>query len=243
MILVGLTADEAEATEASPLASYVLKAPYADAVARAGALPVILPYLDAGAVDALLDRLDAVVVTGGAFDVSPALYGAAPAPGLGPLKAARTAFEAALTQGALARGLPLLGVCGGMQLLAVLAGGTLLQDLPTERPDALAHEQATDSRQPAHPVAVTAGTRLAAAVGEGGLDVNSTHHQAVDDPGRLTVSAVAPDGVVEAVEDRSAAFVVGVQWHPERLVARDPRHQGLYDALVAAAAARAAGGA
>ena len=237
MILVGLTADEAGATAASPLPAYVLKAPYADAVARAGALPVILPYVDAAAVDALLDRLDAVVVTGGAFDVSPALYGAAPAVGLGPLKAARTAFEAALTRGALARGLPLLGVCGGMQLLAVLCGGTLVQDLPTERPEALAHEQASDSRQPAHPVEVAAGTRLAAALGAGALQVNSTHHQAVADPGRLVVGATAPDGVIEAVEDPAAPFVVGVQWHPERLVAHDPRHQGLYDALVAAARA------
>lgn len=236
MILVGLTADEVPATPAaSTLASYVLKTPYTTAVARAGALPMILPYVAEAMIPGLLDRLDAVVVTGGAFDISPALYGDDPTPGLGPLKAERTAFEAALVRGALDRGLPVLGICGGMQLLAVLAGGTLIQDLPTERPDALLHEQATDSRQPAHPVTVVRGTRLAGAVGEGALDVNSTHHQAVDDPGRLVVSAVAPDGVVEAVEDPAAPFVVGVQWHPERLVEVDRRHQGLYDALVAAA--------
>ena len=177
------------------------------------------------------------MVTGGAFDVPPDLYGAEARPGLGPLKVERTHFERALLRGALDRGLPILGVCGGMQLINVVYGGTLLQDIGREVSGALVHEQAHDPTAPAHPVAVTPGSRLAALSGAERLMVNSTHHQAVDAPGPgLKVSAVAPDGVVEAIEDPARPFVVGVQWHPELLDA--PEHRALYQHLVRAAARR-----
>jgi putative glutamine amidotransferase len=213
---------------------YVVKTAYAEAVLRAGGLPLVLPVsAEASVVDAYLDRVSAVVVTGGAFDVPPEAYGETPREGLGPLKPARTAFETLVLQAALRRKLPLLGVCGGMQLLNVVLGGTLYQDLRRELPSAKEHEQRTARSQPSHPVDVRDGSALADVLGRGQLMVNSTHHQAVFKlaPG-VRLSAAAPDGVVEAIESTEHPFALGVQWHPELLLQSMPLQLGLYRALV-----------
>lgn len=228
---IGITPDLIT-EQASP--AYQLKAPYADAVIRAGGLPLILPYAEEqSCIDSYLDRISGLLITGGAFDVSPALYGEASRPGLGTIKESRTAFEAALTRGALQRGLPVLGICGGMQLLNVVAGGTLIQDIAREVPHALTHEQTHDRARPQHPVDVKDGTLLAELMGKGQLMVNSTHHQAVSKLGKeVVVSAVASDGVIEAIELRSPSFAIGVQWHPELLIQSIPIHLALYRGLV-----------
>jgi putative glutamine amidotransferase len=124
---------------------------------------------------------------------------------------------------------PVLGICGGMQLLAVELGGTLFQDVRSEVPGALDHEQRGDPRKPDHAVAVVPGTDLAAIVASDRLEVNSTHHQAVKDPGRARICALAPDRIVEAIEV-PGKFALGVEWHPELLA--DPAHLALYRALV-----------
>jgi len=257
--IIGLTADLGE-TAARPgrpsLPRYELKQAYCDAVLAAGALPLILPYVggpQAGAspIDALLDLCDGLVVTGGAFDIPPALYGEEAQAQLGPQKPSRTSFEQRLMRGALARQLPLLGVCGGMQLLAVELGGTLFQDLRTDLPDGvpgaaalLEHEQAHDSREPAHAVLVEEGSLLHRVTSARELRVNTTHHQAVRSPGRAHVSGRAPDGVIEAIElqpagEGGAPFVLGVEWHPELL--DDEESRSIYRALATAAAKRKAG--
>jgi putative glutamine amidotransferase len=213
---------------------YVLKAAYTDAMLRAGGLPLVMPYTtDAVVVDAYLDRVLGVVISGGAFDVPPQAYGETPREGLGPVKPARTAFETMLLQAALRRRVPVLAICGGMQLLNVVLGGTLYQDLRRELPGAKDHEQKHDRSQPAHPVDVRDGSALADVLGRGQLMVNSTHHQAVARlaPG-LRVSAAAPDGVVEAIEATEHPFALGVQWHPELMVHTMPLQLGLYRALV-----------
>jgi putative glutamine amidotransferase len=213
---------------------FELKRPYADAVLRAGGLPWILPFTeDGGLLDAYLDRISGLLVTGGAFDIPPEMYGEKAREGLGEVKLSRTAFEAALTRAALARDLPVLGICGGMQLLNVLLGGTLVQDIGREVPDAREHEQKHDKSQPHHPIEVKEGTLLAECLGRGPVMVNSTHHQAVKRAGEsLVVSAVAPDGVVEAIECKTHTFAVGVQWHPEMLLDTVPAHLGIYRAFV-----------
>jgi putative glutamine amidotransferase len=228
---VGITPD-AEGDGDS--ARYVVKTAYADAVLRAGGLPLVLAVSpDAAVVDAYLDRVSAVVVTGGAFDVPPEAYGETPREGLGRLKPSRTAFETLVLQGALRRRLPVLGVCGGMQLLNVVLGGTLYQDLHRDLPEAKEHEQRNVRSQPSHPVEVRDGSTLAEVLGRGQLMVNSTHHQAVARVApSLKVSAAAPDGVVEAVESTEHPFALGVQWHPELLLQSMPLHLGLYRALV-----------
>jgi putative glutamine amidotransferase len=227
---IGITAD-LNVEGAAP--KYELKAAYAEAVLRAGGLPVLLPYADEPAViDAFVDRLSGLVVSGGAFDVPPALYQAEPKPGLGPLKETRTAFELKILRAALSRGVPMLGVCGGMQLLNVALGGTLHQDIVLELPQAKPHQQTHDRAQPQHPVEVFDGTHLAEAVGKGQLMVNSTHHQAIENVGTgLLVSAKAPDGVIEAIETKDGV-AMGVQWHPEMMIETVPHHLGLYRALV-----------
>jgi putative glutamine amidotransferase len=203
-------------------------------VLRAGGLPLVLPFSsEPSVVDAYLDRVSAVVVTGGAFDVPPEAYGQTPREGLGPQKPGRTAFETQVLQTALRRRLPILAVCGGMQLLNVVLGGTLFQDLRRELPGAKEHEQRGDRSQPSHPVEVREGSALAEVLGRGQLMVNSTHHQAVSQLApTLRVSASAPDGVVEAIESVEHPFALGVQWHPELLLQSMPLQLGLYRALV-----------
>jgi len=226
---IGLTLDVDEAGS-----SYRLPTAYAAAVTAAGGLPLPLVH-DLDRAEALLALCAGLVVTGGAFDVPPELYGEARRPACGPARPERTAFELALIRLALARDLPLLGVCGGMQLLAVACGGSLHQDLASDL-GLSGHEQPPPKDLPSHPVTIEAGSRLASLVGPGDLAVNSTHHQAVRTPGRgVFVSALAPDGVIEAIELPGRRFALGVQWHPEAVVRHEPRHAALYDGLVAAA--------
>ncbi len=230
--IIGVTLDSEAAGGYSKFPWYALRQNYASAIIGAGGLPMALPHAPDLAA-AYLDRIDALVVTGGAFDVDPALYGDAEQHETVTLKAGRTAAELALTQGAMARGLPVLGICGGEQLLAVALGGTLIQHIPDSIPDALAHEQPNPRDQPGHAVAVVPGTLLHRVVGNTVMKVNSSHHQAVRDPGPgATVNARAPDGVVEGIEDSARRFCLGVQWHPEFLI--DPGDRRIFDALVGA---------
>jgi len=230
--VIGVTLDAEQPGGYSRYDWYAVRANYSDAIAGAGGLPIALPH-HAELAEAYLDRIDALVVTGGAFDVDPALYGAADRHATVTLKEGRTAAEMALVQGALARNLPVLGICGGQQLLAVALGGTLLQHIPDAVAGALEHEQVNPRHEPGHSVAVTPGSRLAAIVGSPTMQVNSAHHQAVADPGRFAVvDAVAPDGVIEGIEDARYRFCLGVQWHPEFLI--DPGDRRIFDALIAA---------
>ncbi|MGC8474872.1 MAG: gamma-glutamyl-gamma-aminobutyrate hydrolase family protein [Acetobacteraceae bacterium] len=230
--LIGITLDSEAPGGYSAYPWYALRQNYAAAIAGAGGLPVALPHDPALAAD-YLARIDALVVTGGAFDIDPALYGAATRHATVTLKADRTAAELALTQGALARGMPVLGICGGMQLLGVALGGSLIQHIPDAVAGALEHEQPNPRHQPGHRVRILPGTKLAAITGAAEMAVNSAHHQALAAPGpRAAVNALAPDGVIEGVEDPDARFCLGLQWHPEFLI--DPGDRRVFDALIAA---------
>jgi putative glutamine amidotransferase len=231
--VVGLTLDAEEPGGYSKLPWYALRKNYFTALAEAGALPIALPH-DPGLAGEYLDRVDGLLVTGGAFDVDPALYGGDFLHPTVTLKSGRTAFELAATREALRRDMPVLGICGGQQLLAVAFGGTLIQHIPDSVEGALQHEQPNPRTEPGHEVSVAPGTLLSRAVGgRERMAVNSAHHQAVDRPGEgAVVNAVAPDGVVEGVEHPGYRFALGVQWHPEYAV--DEADPLIFRAFVAA---------
>ncbi len=230
--VIGVTLDAEQPGAYSKYPWYALRQNYADAIAAAGGLPMALSH-HAALAEAYLDRIDALVVTGGAFDVDPALYGDTSRHATVTLKANRTEAEMALVKGALARDMPVLGICGGQQLLAVALGGTLIQHIPDAVADALEHEQSNPRHEAGHAVAITPGSLLHRVVGTDTMRVNSAHHQAVADAGPFaTVDAVAPDGVVEGIEDRRFRFCLGVQWHPEFHI--DPADHRIFEALVAA---------
>jgi putative glutamine amidotransferase len=233
---IAITPDLSAPTAQSPHPKYEVKVAYADAVLRAGGLPFVLPYSEErSVVDAWLDRVSGLLITGGAFDIPCELYGEKPREGMGETRPARTSFELTALRLALARKLPILGICGGMQLVNVAFGGTLLQDISRELPQAKSHEQKHDRSQPQHPIDVRDHTQLAEAVGRGQMMVNSTHHQSVSKVGEgLVVAATAPDGVIEAIETRDG-LVVGVQWHPELMVDSVPPNLGVYRSFVAKA--------
>lgn len=218
-----------------PTRYHVLEQSYAQAVLEAGGIPWVAPYTDDDEViDAYLDRVDGVLLTGGAFDVDPSLFGEEPHESLGTLKPDRTAFEVAIYRGAVTRELPVLGICGGMQLMNVMREGTLYQDIPSQREGALDHEKPGPKDAVSHRVEVTPGTLFARIVGDETLGVNSTHHQAVRDVGQgLTASGVATDGIAEVIEDATARFFLGVQWHPEAM--SDARNRAIYRAFIDAA--------
>jgi len=229
---IGVTLDAEQPGGYSSYAWYALRANYTQAITRSGGLPVALPH-DPGLAANYLDRIDALVVTGGAFDVDPTLYGEGARHATVTLKESRTTSELALVRGALARDMPVLGICGGEQLLAVALGGSLMQHIPDSVPDALEHEQPNPRDQPSHPIEILPGTLLHRVVGASTMQVNSAHHQAVRDAGRFAVvNAIASDGVIEGIEDARYGFCLGVQWHPEFLI--DPGDKRIFDALVAA---------
>ncbi|MDB5416559.1 MAG: gamma-glutamyl-gamma-aminobutyrate hydrolase family protein [Rubritepida sp.] len=222
--VIGLTLDAEPAGGWSKLPWYALRQNYFSAVIAAGGLPVALPHAPELAAD-YLGMVDGLLVTGGAFDVDPALWGNEAVHPKVTLKPGRTDFEIAITRGALERDRPVLGICGGQQLLAVALGATLIQHIPDEHPSGIAHEQPNPRTEPGHDVEIAPGTLLARITGVARMSVNSAHHQAVKSVGGgLVVNAVAPDGLIEGIEAPGHRFALGVQWHPEYSVgAADPK--------------------
>ncbi len=213
---------------------------YVNRLVEAGGLPLVLsPALGAERAAEALAEMDGLLLSGGA-DIAPARYGAAPSPGLGAVEPERDAFELALVSAAQARRLPVLAICRGLQLVNVAAGGTLWQDLPSERAGTVAHQQSAARSVRTHDVRVERGSRTAGVLGVDALRTNSMHHQAVRELGvGLRATGWATDGVIESLEATDpATWLVGVQWHPEDLGDGGPDDR-LFRAFVAAAAAAA----
>jgi putative glutamine amidotransferase len=230
--IVGVTLDSEEPGGYSKLPWYALRQNYSEAVVRAGGLPVLLPH-ETAQVGAYLEEIDGLIVTGGAFDVDPSLFGETERHPTVTLKARRTDFEWKITEQAIERDLPVFGICGGQQLLNVVLGGTLIQHIPDALPTALAHEQPNPRTEPGHTVKLVPGTLLHRICGAAELAVNSAHHQAAKATGPgVVVNALAEDGVIEGIEDPRRRFCLGVQWHPEYSISSGD--QKLFDAFVAA---------
>ncbi len=243
--LIGITTSEVRRTltvhpsaeSDPPQPELALGVAYMRAVERAGGIPVVLtPLTAAGAIDGLLGRLSGLCLSGGP-DLDPSNYSAPRHPELGPTEPELDTFELAVARGADALGLPILGICRGLQTLNVARGGTLVQHLPDRTDGSVAHRQTESGRRATHSVRVTPASRLAEVLGSTEVAVNSFHHQAIERLGAgLRAVAWAPDGTVEGIEGEGPGFLLGVQWHAETLIDA-AEHASLFAALVAAAAA------
>jgi putative glutamine amidotransferase len=214
-----------------------IKNRYIAAVEAAGGIPVILPIVRNPALcAALLKSLDGLLLTGSGPDIDPRRYGERQRFTFKVMSPERTRSEYALVIQARKRDLPVLGICGGMQLMTVALGGTLIQDIDKQLQDSLQHRMTGPATGICHGVRIARGSRLREILGREAVQVNSSHHQAVKTvPRTLKVSASSPDGVIEAVEDPSRRFFLGVQWHPEYLYRRYPAHAAIFGALITAA--------
>jgi putative glutamine amidotransferase len=231
--IVGITLDSEQPGGYSKFPWYAVRENYCSAVTKAGGLPLPLPH-EPDIAESYLDTIDALIITGGAFDVDPSLFGDKTRHETVITKDRRTSFEIAVTRGAIDRDMPVLGICGGQQLLNVVLGGTLIQHIPDEIKDSLAHEQPNPRDEPGHDIKVTPGTLLHKITGTETMSVNSAHHQAVRTIGKnIVINAMASDGVIEGIELPAKRFCLGVQWHPEFSI--DPGDLKIFDAFIKAA--------
>jgi len=217
--------------------TYFLRGRYIRAIEDLGGIPLILPLVESPAARRrLLDGVDGLLLTGSGPDLSPRLYGERQRFTFPLVSERRANFELEVVHQARTRDLPLLGICGGMQALNVACGGSLFQHIPAQVPQALEHRQKTKATQLSHSVSVTPNSLLKKIVDRSTLMVNSSHHQSVKTVAPLlTASAIAPDGIVEAIESSAHRFLLGIQWHPEFLFERHAAHRRLFEALLRAA--------
>jgi len=233
--VIGITGRTDQSVRPPNAPLYAIEQAYVDAVQMSGGAPVIIPpYLEEKSIWAIFERLDGLLLSGGG-DIKPSFFGEEESDLLWSVDERRDRTELALARWALAHERPLLAICRGHQVLNVAAGGSLFQDIPTLIPQSMTHSTVAGRPKSAiaHTVEVQAQSRLAALVGVGELSVNSAHHQAVKGiaPG-LTVTACAPDGVIEGIEHPHHPFCVGVQWHPEVMVQEYPIMRRLFQGLI-----------
>jgi putative glutamine amidotransferase len=241
--IIGITAtlkEDVDAVAERPLGRFVrADLDYIEGVVGAGGAPVVLPAAgDERVAEAVVHGLDGLLLSGGS-DLDPGYYGEEPVPELGVTLPERDTFEMAVVGLALRLGVPIFGICRGMQLMNVALGGTLYQDLPSQwEGDVLKHRQDTPKWQPTHEVRVTPGSYVAEVMGREVVKVNSYHHQGIRTLAEgLVVTGRTSDGVVEAVEavDISERWLLGVQWHAEAMRGAGPQQESLFEAHVSAA--------
>lgn len=218
--IIGITPDIAENNGINSYAElpwYALRQNYADSVGNAGGIPLLIPY-QYETMDDILDVINGLIIPGGDGDIPPELYGQELESADIILGGMRARFEIELTKRVLERNIPFLGICNGMQILNIALGGDLIQHIPDALDTPIDHKQPTNRGfLKGHPISVVEGSLLSSfAPKKDKITVNSNHHQAVGTLGRdLTVSATAPDGIIEAIESTKHKFVIGVEWHPE----------------------------
>ena len=223
--LIGITLDAEEPGGYTEYPWYALRENYCSSITNAGGVPFPLTH-DLTLVSDYLSLIDGLVITGGSHDIDPTLYGIPERHATVTLKPQRTTFEMAIAKAVLNKNLPLLGICGGHQVINVALGGTLIQHIPDEVPNCLEHVQKNTRYEPWHTVTILKETRLYKIIGTDEIDVNSGHHQAIQNPGKeCVINALAPDGVIEGFEAPQYRFCLGIQWHPEFIVTP-------YDALI-----------
>jgi len=237
--IIGITTGERVIpTTASAREEKVVSSPieYFRSVTRSGGSPIFLPpTADAAAVEAAMERIDGLLLSGGG-DINPAEYGEAPHEATKRPQQSRDLTEFAATRIALECGMPILGICRGIQILSVALGGSLIQDIPSQVPGAIKHNARPNEPRVSHDIRISSGSFLARILGVEEARVNSSHHQSANRSGKgLRFSARAPDGVIEGMELEDGRPILGVQWHPERTYDKTPLSRKLFDWLVAEA--------
>ncbi len=217
---IGLTLDLENKKSYSKFPWYAIRENYCSSISKMGGIPIPLPY-DINAINSILEKIDGIVITGGAFDVDPAYFAERKKYKSIITKSSRTNYEISLCNEVLKKNIPLLGICGGQQLLNVIYGGSLIQDIGSEINTNINHEQINPRNQTSHNVEIIENTELSSIISNKIIKVNSAHHQSVKNPGMgLTINAKAEDGIIEGIEDKNLKFCIGVQWHPEFLIER-----------------------
>lgn len=236
--IIGVTGYADQSARPPNVTIFAIARTYVQAVSLAGGTPLVIPpYLENDLLRGAFDGVDGLILSGGG-DIHPASFGETDSGLLWRVDKRRDRGELSLARWALKEKLPVLAICRGIQTLNVAAGGTLIQDIPTQTSSVLSHSCVAGRPLPtvAHTVSVAPDSRLADLIGPGEVGVNSAHHQAVKDVGEeLIVVARAPDGVIEAVEAPNHPFCIAVQWHPEAMVESAPAMRRLFDGLIKAA--------
>jgi len=225
---------EPEALWYSKYPWYAMKHRYHDALVKFGAIPCFIGY-DVALIPELVKRFDGLLITGGYFDHDPEMYDAKEINPNTKRRSVRSKFEKALVEGFLPSKKPILGICGGQQLLNIVFGGTLYQDLRSEIVSTINHEQTTPPTEASHKITILPDTKFHQWYPHHQVAVNSSHHQAVCDlaPG-LIANAIAEDGLIEGIEDPNHPYCIGVQWHPEFLL--NPLDHCIFSQFVSACA-------
>lgn len=223
-----------------PEPTYFLRARYLRAIEESGGIPVVLPLAASHETRLrLLNGLQGLLLTGSGPDLPPSLYGERQRYKFRLMSPARYGFELEMIRMAADRDLPILGICGGMQAINVALGGSLFQDISSQISSPIPHRSPLPATRLSHPIQVVSGSLLRRITRQMRIRVNSSHHQSVKQVAPpLVASAVAPDGVVEAIESPRHAFLLGVQWHPEFLYNRHEIHRRLFKAFLEAAQGR-----
>ena len=213
--LIALTLDYETSKEYSKYPWYAIRENYFTSIEESGGIGVGIPH-NMKDIVSLLHKIDGLVITGGNFDIDPNIFGESNVHKTVKLKENRTNFELLAAEIMLKQNKPVLGICGGEQLINVLYKGSLIQHIPDEIKNPIEHEQKNPRNEAGHSVTIQEHTKLYSIISKQNIMVNSAHHQAIKVPGKgLIVNALSNDGVIEGIEDPKKTFCIGVQWHPE----------------------------
>lgn len=213
--LIALTLDYETSKGYSKYPWYAIRENYFTSIEESGGIGVGIPH-NMKDIVSLLHKIDGLVITGGNFDIDPNIFGESSVHKTVKLKENRTNFELLAAEIMLKQNKPVLGICGGEQLINVLYKGSLIQHIPDEIKNPIEHEQKNPRNEAGHSVTIQENTKLYSIISKQNIMVNSAHHQAIKVPGKgLIVNALSNDGVIEGIEDPKKTFCIGVQWHPE----------------------------
>ena len=213
--LIALTLDYETSKGYSNYPWYAIRENYFTSIEESGGIGVGIPH-NIKDIVSLLHKIDGLVITGGNFDIDPNIFGESSVHKTVKLKENRTNFELLAAEIMLKQNKPVLGICGGEQLINVLYKGSLIQHIPDEIKNPIEHEQKNPRNEAGHSVTIQEHTKLYSIISKQNIMVNSAHHQAIKVPGKgLIVNALSNDGVIEGIEDPKKTFCIGVQWHPE----------------------------